>query len=247
MVKFRKRNIALFIIAGFIVLMLAGFVIWAEITPEPMTKALLALESDSNVHVSRENWLVFSPVATEESTGLIIYPGGRVDYRSYAPAAHAIAGRGYTVIIVPVPLNLAVFGADKASGVIDAYPGINSWAMCGHSLGGSMAAQFVYENPGLVKGLVLWASYPASGTNLSGYNLEVTTIYGTRDGLVPVTKIEDSLKLLPANTVRVEIQGGNHAGFGWYGEQQGDNTATISRESQQEQVINATIDLLEKL
>jgi len=247
MVKFRKRNIIIPGIACLVILLVLGFVIWAEIIPEPMTEALQALQSDSSVRVSQENWLAFSPVTTEKSTGLIIYPGGRVDYRSYAPSAHAVAERGYTTIIVPMPLNLAVFGTGKASDVIKAYPGINSWAMCGHSLGGSMAAQFVYENPRLVKGLVLWASYPASGTNLSGYNLKVTTIYGTRDGLVPVEKIEDSLKLLPAGTVRVEIEGGNHAGFGWYGEQQGDNTATISRQSQQEQVINATIDLLKKL
>ena len=108
-----------------------------------------------------------------------------------------------------------------------------------------MAAQFAHENHSKVKGLVLWAAYPASGTDLSKNSLIVTTIHGTNDGLVSSSQIEDSLKLLPASTSRIEINGGNHAQFGWYGDQGGDNEATISREEQQSQIFNATLQLLE--
>jgi hypothetical protein len=45
----------------------------------------------------------------------------------------------------------------------------------------------------------------------------------------------------------VEISGGNHAFFGWYGNQTGDNAATISRELQQNQTVTASVQLLEKL
>ena len=38
-----------------------------------------------------------------------------------------------------MPLNLAVFGANSAHAVIDAFPNITSWAIGGHSLGGTMA------------------------------------------------------------------------------------------------------------
>ena len=55
------------------------------------------------------------------------------------------------------------------------------------------------------------------------------------------------MKILPSDTIRVEIAGGNHAQFGWYGNQPGDNEATIRREIQQEQIVNATIQLLEKM
>jgi pimeloyl-ACP methyl ester carboxylesterase len=75
----------------------------------------------------------------------------------------------------------------------------------------------------------------------------VTTIHGSNDGLVSVSQIDDSLKLLPPSTVRVEIPGGNHAQFGWYGEQAGDNAATINREAQQNLTVTATVQLLEKL
>jgi len=110
-----------------------------------------------------------------------------------------------------------------------------------------MAAQFAYDNPSKIQGLVLWAAYPASGTNLTKQTLLVTTIHGTNDGLVTSTQIDSSLKLLPTNTVRVEIAGGNHAQFGWYGEQPGDNAAMIARTSQQSQIINATVELLRKM
>ena len=54
-------------------------------------------------------------------------------------------------------------------------------------------------------------------------------------------------RLLPAAAVFVPIDGGNHAQFGYYGDQPGDNPATISRDEQQTQVIAATAALLEEI
>jgi dienelactone hydrolase len=146
-----------------------------------------------------------------------------------------------------MPLNLAVLGVGKANDVIEHYPNISSWGIGGHSLGGTMAAQFAFENPSKIRGLVLWAAYPASGTDLSKSNLLVTTIHGSSDGLVSTVQIDDSLKLLPFSTVRVEMAGGNHAQFGWYGDQAGDSAATITRQVQQNLTVTATVQLLEKL
>jgi len=243
----RRRYKVLLGILLVLAVVFAGFVIWAETPPSPMPEAYDALKSDSSVTVSIGNWLVFAPVSSNLSTGLIIYPGGRVDFRSYAPAAHSIAAEGYLVVIPLMPLNLAVFGVGTANDVIGHYPDISSWAIGGHSLGGTMAAQFAFENPSKIKGLVLWAAYPASGTDLSKSNLSVTTIHGSNDGLVSTAQIDGSLKLLPSSTVRVEIAGGNHAQFGWYGDQAGDNAATITRETQQNLIVTATVQLLEML
>jgi hypothetical protein len=242
----RKNKIIIGVLLVFTIV-LVGFVIWVETPPVPMPEAYQALESSSSVTVSTGNWLVFQPVASNISTGFIFYPDGRVDFRSYAPLAKAIAADGYLVVITGMPLNLAVFGVNTANDVIASYPQINLWAIGGHSLGGTMAAQFAYENPSKIRGLVLWAAYPASGTDLSKNTLLVTTIHGTNDGLVSSTQIDDSLKLLPPSTVRVEIAGGNHAQFGWYGDQGGDNPATITRELQQTQILNATLKLFTTL
>lgn len=241
-----KLRFKIIIVAVLVVIIIfGGFVIWAETPPTPMDEAFSALESDSVVQVSVGDWLVFEPVSFSENVGFIIYPGGRVDFRSYAPLAHSIAKKGYLVVIVKMPFNLAVFGVNKASEVIKSYSQISSWVVGGHSLGGSMAAQFVYDNPSEVEGLVLWAAYPASGTDLSDFDLLVSTIYGSVDGLVSSSQIDESLQLLPALTTRVEISGGNHAQFGWYGDQPGDNSASISRQEQQDQILKATVKCLE--
>ena len=243
----RRRNKIIIGVLLIIITVLVGFVVWAETPSTPMPEAYDALHSDSEVTVSTNKWLVFEPVNSSKNIGFIIYPGGRVDYRSYAPPAHLIAAEGYLTIIAPMPLNLAVFGVNTASDIINSYPQISSWAIGGHSLGGTIAAQFAYENPSKIEGLVLWAAYPSSGNDLSKHNMMVTTIHGSKDGLVSSMQIQDSLKLLPPTAVRVEIAGGNHAQFGWYGDQQGDNVAEITRELQQSQILNATLQLLLKL
>jgi hypothetical protein len=229
------------------VVALGGFVIWAERTPAPMPEALSALESDPAVVATADRWLVFQPADQKVRSGLILYPGGRVDARSYAPAAHEIATEGYLVVVVPMPLNLAVFAPDAAADVIHAFPEISKWAIGGHSLGGAMAARYAYSHPVQVQGLVLWASYPDASNDLSERELAVTSVYGTLDGLATVDKINASRSLLPPTTDWIAVEGGNHAQFGWYGPQSGDNAATISRDSQQRQVIEATLRLLQSL
>ena len=49
---------------------------------------------------------------------------------------------------------------------------------------------------------------------------------------------------MPADTQFVPIEGGNHAQMGWYGPQGDDGVASISREAQQAQVVDATVALL---
>ena len=242
----RSRKI---ILAALIVVTVAvaGFIIWAE-TPLPaMPEALAALNSDSQVQVDSSRWIAFQPVGVQSHVGFIFYPGGRVDPRAYAPPVRQIAEAGYLSVIVPMPLNLAVFAPDSALEVMRTYPEIWTWIIGGHSLGGSMAAQFVYGHAGAMKGLVLWASYPPSGNNLTAYNIEAVSIYGTLDGVVNMGELVASHSLLPPNTTWVAIVGGNHAQFGWYGQQPSDNNATISRESQQSQAVQAVLELIDKI
>ncbi len=226
---------------------ITGFVVWGLTPAGPMPEALPALESDPQVNVTEGRWLVFTPASGDASTGLIIYPGAHVDYRSYAPAAHRLAAEGFRVIIVKMPLSLAVLNPGAAADVISNYPEIEHWALAGHSLGGAMAANFVKSQPAAAAGLVLWAAYPAEGDDLSGSALKAASISGTLDGLATPSDIAASHQLLPLQTLWVAIDGGNHAQFGWYGDQSGDNPASISREQQQDQIVQATLKLLESI
>jgi len=233
-------------VALVLVLAVVGFVVWAN-NPLPATpEALTALLPDTEVIVTQQNgWTVFTPTAGDPVTGFIFYPGGRVDARAYAPQLHAIAAKGYLTILVPMPLNLAIFGLNSGSDVIKAFPNVKHWAIGGHSLGGSMAARFVQGNPDAVQGLVFWASYPDIDLSQSG--LKALSIYGTNDAVAKGDGIQNSHNLLPADAVFVAIEGGNHSQFGDYGLQPGDNAAGVSAAEQLDQTVKATTELLKSL
>lgn len=231
-----------------LVVAVGAFSIWASTPLGPEEAALAALRSGAGVRVEDEPWLTFSPAGSNPTSGLILYPGGRVDARSYAPLARDIAAAGHLVVIVPMPLNLAVFAPQRAGPVITAHPEVDVWVIGGHSLGGAMAARYVYEHPGVVKGLVLWAAFPASGDDLSAREaLSALSIYGTRDGLLTEEERRASQAILPPATCWVAIEGGNHAQFGAYGSQARDRPAAIPAAEQQMRVVDATTAFLDLL
>lgn len=237
------KRIALALLA-LLIIATAGFVIWAENPLPAMPEAIAALNSDADVRVTNDDWMVFTPVDAEPKTVVIIYPGGRVDPRAYAPLANDIARAGYLVVLPPMPLNLAFTGINVADEVMATYPDIEHWYVGGHSLGGSMAAEYVAANPDKVDGLFLWASYSAESTDLSAIpNLKLLSIYGTEDG--GVDEIRLSRERSPDDAVWVEMDGANHAQFGWYGTQPGDGVATISREEEQDLILQATLAFIE--
>jgi hypothetical protein len=239
-----RRGRWLWLVLAFVVVAVGAVAVWGLTPSPPMPQALTALQSDASVQVTQGKWLVFTPLYSAPKTGFIIYPGGHVDARAYAPTAYALAAQGILVVIVKMPLSLAVLASDSASQVVAAYPQIKTWAIGGHSLGGAMAAYFVYHHPDVMRGLVLWAAYPANNASLAASKIAIISIYGTLDGLAAEFIKGPSRSLLPASTTWLPIEGGNHGQFGWYGLQAGDGTATISREAQQEQVIRATTQFL---
>ena len=229
-----------------VILLVGSFVIWASTTNSLMPEAQASLAGTSLVSVTDDGFIEFMPHDVQPDTGLILYPGGKVLPGAYAPMALSVAEEGYYAAIVYAPLNLAFFNVNAAQAVIDAHPEIEHWVVGGHSLGGVAAALFSQSNTS-VEGLVLMASYPANDGLSSREDLDAVSIYGTQDGLANVTTIQDSKNLLPASAEFVAIEGGNHGQFGYYGDQSGDNPATISRDDQQSQVVAAIISLLDRV
>ena len=94
---------------------------------QPMERAKRVFnKTTQSIFVIEKNWLVFKPIDKDINTGLIIYPGAKVEPKAYSPLAYDIAQSGYLVLIVPMLLNLAVLGVDKADGVIKKYSNINN-------------------------------------------------------------------------------------------------------------------------
>ena len=275
--KRKKRsvlNLVLAVVVGIPILVAVGFVAWTRLARYPAFPEAAALTKSAKV---LHEWYVFQPLQISDSsngagqnssalfkgTGFIFYPGGLVDPAAYAPLMERLSDAGLFSVIVPMPLDLAIFGINAAKRVMDAYPEIQHWIIGGHSLGGSMAAEFIKKNPslsasaneqralqgqskgqrqGVIEGLVLLASYPAKTTNLSTFPIRVVSIYGSNDGVLS-SEFEYSLQRLPPTTRLIRIEGGNHAQFGNYGPQKGDGIATISREAQQERTIEPIVAL----
>jgi dienelactone hydrolase len=145
------------------------------------------------------------------------------------------------VALVPVRLNLAFFDINAAAPVIAAHPEIKHWVVGGHSLGGVAAELFAKDRPE-ISGIIFWASYPADDA-IKNSNLRVLTIYGTND-MAGVAKFQETKVLNPPSAQYVVIDGGNHAQFGDYGFQPGDNQASISRAEQQAQIVSAVVQFL---
>jgi len=225
-----------------VVIGMLGFYGWTQLSRYPAFDEAALLAEDAQ---NTDGWIVFRPEGTPLA-GFVFYPGGLVDPASYAPLMRQISDGGILVVIVPMPLDLAVFGIGRADEVIAAYPDVKHWAIGGHSLGGAMACEYVSNNPNVFDGLILLASYPADSTDLSEIDLPTILIYGTEDG-VSGDVFEASKSRLPDDTMLVEISGGNHAQFGDYGPQKGDGAASISRDQQQRLTAESILDFLEKL
>lgn len=240
-------RVALISVAAVISLAVA-YAVWWGMTPlGPTESALLALESDATVLVTETSaGFEFAPASQEPSSALALYPGGHVDARSYAPLAREIATAGYLVVVPPMPLSLAVLSPNAANKAVEAHPEIATWVIGGHSLGGTMAAQYTSRNLETARGLLLLAAYPTDSSDLSEQTLAVADVVATADGVLTWENWEDARTLLPADTRVVRIEGGNHAQFGDYGPQPGDNQATISADEQRAQAAAAALELLER-
>jgi dienelactone hydrolase len=246
-----KKSILNYLMWGMVVIiigLLFWAVQWATYARPPLPEAIEALESDGLVTVSQQKpWLTFSPAKDLPTTGLIFYPGGRVDPRGYALLARAIASEGYLVVIPEMPINMAVFNPNAADEIIAQFSNINHWAIAGHSLGGTMAVQYTEKHSRIIEGLVIWASYPANSTDISSLEIPVVSIYGSRELRVNDTSVGERKHLLPEDTLYIRIEGGDHHQFGSYQIKPENHLATTSRASQQKQIIEATLALLSEV
>lgn len=167
--------------------------------------------------------IVMSPVDGASTVGLVFIPGAKVDPLAYASKLSGlVAEEGVTVVITRPTLNLAFFDFRPLSAFTDEVPGIDTWLVGGHSLGGVKACQLAPD----ADGLVLFASYCAN--DLSASDLTVSSISGSEDGLSTPAKIDAARPLLPPDAEMVQIAGAAHSSFGDYGLQPGDGTPSIS-------------------
>lgn len=227
-------------------LLFAGAIVWytqRALTPYPPSEAALrALESSTGLEVQATayGW-VFIPQGAVKG-GLAFYPGGLVEPQAYAPVLRQIAASGYRVALLRVRFNLAVTEQGKARTAIAEAPQL-PWAVGGHSLGGVVASNFADSNPN-ARAIVMWAAYPQN--DLSTKNLPTLALHGEKDGVIRQEQLAASQDRFPKGTIRQTIPGLNHAGFGSYGTQRGDNPATIPPQAGWDEIAHRTVTFLDQ-
>lgn len=224
----RARRILLALLA-LLVLGAAGFGFYAGdyYRAEP---AALAVLDESGLSIDGDT-TILSP-ASASDTGILFYPGAKVEAEAYLPLLDQLRDQDFTCFLIHMPANMAIFDADAALDVIDAHPEISHWYLAGHSMGGAMASSCAADNPDAFDGLILlgaylYGDYPPADT---------LTIYGSLNESV-AEKIDYTDNVLV-------IDGGNHAQFGNYGPQKGDPAASISASDQQAQSVRVITDFI---
>ena len=211
-------------LAALLVVAVVGVLIWSQVgvmAAEPAP--LAAVRADAGIAITDDDAaIVLAPASGGSTTGLVFIPGAKVDPWAYAAKLSGLVDDGITVVITKPTLNLAFFDLRPLDAFTSLAPGVDTWMVGGHSLGGVRACQLAAD----ADALVLFGSYCA--TDLSASGLPVLSIGGAEDGLSTPEKIADARDLLPADADVVEIAGASHASFGDYGPQAGDGIPTIS-------------------
>lgn len=240
-----KVLLALALVVNILVYVILGYL---SICAPADQEALLAMQSDEQVQViETQKEISFTPLQEEIKGGLIYYPGAQVAPQAFAYAARNISEEGYVVCIAKMPFQLAIFGIGRADEIVAAHPEVENWAISGFSLGGVAACMNLAGGQDRIDTLILYASYPSEGSDLSNTQIHVLSLSGENDGLATPDKIQAAKKFLPQNTTYIQIPGANHTGFALYGGdnlQKGDHPAEITKMEQQQIVIEETVRFL---
>lgn len=220
--KWLKRILAVLVIL--IIVAFSAFAIWAQFDYGPTEEATTYLgEEIDGDYIYGEG---------DEEVGFILYQGAKVDPAAYSYIGSQLAGKGHFAVIPQLPFNIALLNSDAGFEIIEQYPEVSTWYLMGHSLGGS-AASTIVESNSKIKGIIFLASYP-----IDAIDVPSLTVYGEIDGVLPVEDIEASQENLRDDAVFHEIKGGNHANFGMYGEQKGDNTSDLTPKEQLDETLS---------
>lgn len=252
----KMQRIALSIFLVFSLLLTLGlgtFWQWTQTHAQISSQAQAALSrNDDTVSFSLTHdnqWLVFLPKNDKKTQGVILYPGALVTPYAYAGLATDIAKAGYPVVIPQMPFNLALANAGVYQEIANQFPTVQHWALGGHSLGGAFASLQVdptaVEATPQVNGLFFLGAYPTS--DFSNADIQMLNIWASEDGLVDETTRSDAEPKFATDTTTIWIEGGNHAQFGLYGEQSGDQAATITVDEQQTLIVEAFLNWLPTL
>jgi pimeloyl-ACP methyl ester carboxylesterase len=232
--------------AGLVVLIASPLVMFLAFRAQGLPEHVMI--TTAAVRVAPEGGYVRFDPATPTRERIILLPGCPVDPVAYAPLAHGLAARGTTSLIVHTPFRCAPlqqhFGQLRAlvRQIVLTCEDCR-WILAGHSRGARHALELAALSPKSFAALVVMGSTHPRERDFSQLSMPVMKIVGSNDGVAPIEQVNANRHLLPSSTQWVVIDGGNHAQFAYYAFQLFDHRASISREEQHRQVIDALLAL----
>jgi len=224
-----------------------SFFVWQAVTHQPHGVDPKLLNSDQLISVTNDDDKISFINQDGAQIEVLFFPGGMVHPEAYVPLARNIAEQGHNVHIIKMPWRMSTKGYNKINSLFDLGDRQKSFVLGGHSQGGKMAAQFVYENPGLISGLFLLGTSHPRDYDMSSFTIPTIKVYAEHDGLASVEEVNQNKNLLPSATEMFEIKGGNHSQFGYMGHLLMDDQAQISKEEQLSQTVNYLLKFLQQL
>ena len=218
----------------------AAFFGYVSVYRRALPNAEKALESGGSVTVTQipEGW-EFDGAGTEDA--VIFFQGGKVDAPAYAPLLRELALRGTDCYLIDAPFNIPFLGVKDADSIIERGKH-ERYYIAGHSLGGVTASTFCGSFGDKCSGLIMLAAYSASDID---DDIPVLSLYGSNDGLLDPESYDKARGRIQGEFVEYVIEGGNHAQFGSYGEQEGDSPADISPEEQLSFTVDKICEFIE--
>lgn len=224
------------VIAAVFVVVFVGLWIYSMDSYKPLDAMYESIEQMDKSYIRTEDIDEITFTVDFPIKQVLIIPGGKVEPESYEYLAISLAINGYNVTIAKPLFNLAILTPNYYNRFLS-----NSLdnVVIGHSLGGTVGSIMSNSNH-LVSYVVFLASYPIFDVS----DKETLIITAENDLVLDASKIEENKGFLNESYQYLSIAGGNHAQFGWYGNQKGDGQATIDTITQQDLIITEIISLL---
>ncbi len=241
MKKSKSKKIKKIILSVFIALavLIAGVFAFCMIPMKNHDIDPKVFESEGKITVTEISSGITAFVPEKPAAGLIFYQGARVDAKAYAPLMRELSERDILAVLLDSPFNLAFFGMNMPDGIQEKFPQVSTWYIGGHSMGAEVAGEYLNRHLDEYDGLALFAGFVTNDFSKTG--ISAFSVYGENDGVL-TGSYKECLSHLPKDFSELVIDGGNHAGFAYYGPQKGDGEAEISKDEQ----IRIAADFCEK-
>lgn len=217
---------------------------WSTFQSRDLPKSTF-LSSEKVSVAENDDEITFNSTTEDSGIEVIFFPEGLADPKAHAPLCRKIAENGFTCHLIKMAWRLPQNDYQKITKLFDLKS--KYYVIGGHSQGGKMAAQFVYEHPNLMKGLFLMGTSHPRDVDLSNRSIPTLKIYAENDGLASVKEVMDNKDKLPKNGKMVLIKGGNHSQFGYLGKLFTDNSAQITVDAQQQLTFENLIAFLNEI